>query len=155
MVLLHLCWQPPFETKPPTICSHSFTSKGKLETCFTSSSSFRAGHGDIFLNISFYFPENITCSLAIEYVLKVNNKNPECPTEWKVSKYRIFSDLYFAILGLNTELNSVNSRTRKSSVFSVSHIHHINLVFICYLEHVKFYWERKVEQSSNHWASHS
>ena len=47
-------------------------------------------------------------------------------TAWKVSKYGVFSGLYFPIFGLNTEIYSVNLRiqskyrkirTRKTSVF--------------------------------------
>ena len=34
IVLLHLCWHPPFETTPPIIFSHSFTSETKTDQGF-------------------------------------------------------------------------------------------------------------------------
>ena len=37
---------------------------------------------------------------------------------WKMSKYGVFSGLYFPIFGLNTEIYSVNLRTPWISVFS-------------------------------------
>ena len=49
-----------------------------------------------------------------------------CSTAWKVSKYGVFSGPYFAVFGLNTEINGVNIRiqseygkirTRNNSVF--------------------------------------
>ena len=46
-------------------------------------------------------------------------------TAWKVSRYRVFSGLYFPVFGLN--IFSMNIRTRKNSVFghfsrSVQHV---------------------------------
>ena len=56
----------------------------------------------------------------------MNNSNSECDSAWKVSEYGVFSGPYFHVVGLNTEIYSVNFRfqseyrkiqTREISVF--------------------------------------
>ena len=66
--------------------------------------------------------------LLSNQVAPITHILPECNrfTAWKVSKYGVFSDLYFPVFIMNTEIYSVNLRihseyrkirTRKNSVF--------------------------------------
>ena len=79
------------------------TSKSK-EWCLSLSVSFRCRY--VNCHHAMHIPENIAA--------------------WKVSRYRGFSDLYFPVFGLNTEIKGVNLRiqsecrkirTRNNSVF--------------------------------------
>ena len=112
------------------------TSKSK-EWCLSLSASFRCRY--VNCHHAMHIPENIAA--------------------WKVSRYRGFSDLYFPVFGLNTEIKGVNLRiqsecrkirTRNNSVFrhfshSVSYIH-VNtwnpfcLLFCFYSTHIIFFF---------------
>ena len=68
-------------------------------------------------------------------------------TAWKVSKYGVFSGLYFPAFGLNTERYEVSLciqsecrkiRTRKNSVFGhISHSAFLERWVVCYVSNVK------------------
>ena len=84
-----------------------------LWKCTVSAVSTKFPHKEIWWHFG------ILCREKSEWLCDFN-------TAWKVSKYRVFSGLYFPVFGLNTKIYSINIRiqfeyrkirTRKVSIF--------------------------------------